>query len=314
MNRIVSLLPSATEILYALGLEDFLLAVSHECRFPPAAAEKPRATFTRIDSHKTSGEIDDEVKNCVLAGQPLYGLNEALLRELAPDLIVTQDQCDVCAIRYEDVRNLVETAPELARTEILAMNPTSLDDALQDVRRVGHAAGVLERGRELFEMLRERVRRIDEITDILAWKNYPRAVCIEWIDPLMTAGNWIPELIELAGGRSGLAEPGKHSRYVTWEQIVEFNPEVLLVTPCGFDLQRSELEARALPALAGWNSVAAVQAGRVFIVDSNLLLSSGPRIVESLELIAHLLHPALFPVANLATFKRLTQTSAHPAL
>jgi iron complex transport system substrate-binding protein len=304
-KRIVSLLPSATEILCALGLQESLLAVSHECNFPPAAACKPRATFACIDSQRGSSEIDDEVKSRVHAGQPLYGLNETLLRELAPDLIVTQDQCDVCAIRYEDVRNLAQTAPELARTQLLALNPTSLDDVLQDVRRVGHAAGVPERGRELFDILRARVNRIDDVTKSLPASKRPRVVCIEWIEPLMTAGNWIPELIELAGGRSGLAESGKHSRYVTWSQIVEFNPDVLLVSPCGFDLQRGEREARNLIELPGWDNLEAVRSGRVFVVDSNLLLSSGSRMVDSLEVLAHLLHPNSFSEVSAQAYSRL---------
>jgi len=303
--RIVSLLPSATEILCALGLEDSLLAVSHECNFPSSVASKPRATFSCLDSLGTSGEIDGEVKSRVQAGQPLYGLNEPLLRQLAPDLIVTQAQCDICAIRYDDVLKLVSTAPELARTKILALNPSNLGDVLVDVLRVGVAAGCPDRGREFVDLLQRRISRIKEVTDALAVSNRPRTVCIEWIDPLMTAGNWIPELTGLAGGESGLAEPGQHSRYISWEEIVSFDPEVLLVSPCGFDLQRSVHEANQLTNLPGWDAIAAVQASQVFALDSNLLLSSGPRIVDSLELIAHLLHPALFPASSPASFSRL---------
>ena len=301
--RIVSLLSSATEMLCALGLADSLLAVSHECDFPLSILGKPRATVSCIDSRLGSEEIDKQVKERLRAGLPLYGLDDALLRELAPDLIVTQAQCDVCAIRYDDVLQLVSSTPQLAATKILPLNPSSLDEILADVSRVARAAGMSAAGDALRRSLQQRCEHVAAISRALPPASNPRVVCIEWVSPLMTAGNWTPELIELAGGKNGLATPREHSRYVSWPEIVQFDPQVLLVAPCGFDLHRSEREARELLSLPGWEAVSAVKASQVFVVDGNALLNrSGPRIVDSLELIAYLLHPAHFsqPSGNLA--------------
>lgn len=293
--RIVSFLSSATEAICALGLENSLLAVSHECDFPAFITGKPRATLSYVDSARPSEEIDLEVKHRLSEGLPLYGLNEELLRSLVPDLIVTQAQCDVCSIRHDDVLRLVASVPELSHTKVLALNPASLSDILQDVIRVGDAAGASLPAREFVSSLQRRIDRISLGTKSLDLSSRPRVVCIEWTSPLMTAGNWTPELIELAGGHNGLAKKGEHSRYVSWSHIVDFNPQVLFVAPCGFDLQRSEQESRLLPTLPDWSAIAAVQAGRVFVLDGNAYLNrGGPRIVDSLEIVAHLLHPTLF--------------------
>ncbi len=297
--RIVSLLSSATEILCALGLEDSLLAVSHECDFPSSITGKPRATVSFIDSNRPSEQIDSEVKSRLGAGLPLYGLNEPLLRSLAPDLIVTQAQCNVCAIQYDDVLKLVASSPELSQTRVLALSPNSLQDILQDVLRVGEAVGLSDRAQHFESSLRTRIDRVASLTRSLDPSSRPRVICIEWVSPLMAAGNWTPELIELAGGQSGLATSREHSRYVTWREITGFDPQVLLVAPCGFDLRRSDHEAQELPTLPCWNAVSAVKAGRVFVLDGNALLNrSGPRIVDSLELLAHLLHPDRFPAPS----------------
>jgi iron complex transport system substrate-binding protein len=310
--RIVSLLSSATEIICALELESSLLAVSHECDFPPSIAGKPRATISHIDSSRPSEEIDVDVKRRLSEGLPLYGLDESLLRDLAPDLIVTQAQCDVCAIQYEDVVRLVSDVPELSHTKVLTLSPSSLADIFRDVIRVGEAVGAPERAREYAASLERRVQYVASLNRTENLSSRPRVVCIEWVSPLMTAGNWTPELIDLAGGTSGLAKAHEHSQYVSWQQIAEFDPEVLLVAPCGFNLRRSEREASNLLSLSGWNAVAAVQAGHVFVLDGNALLNrSGPRIVDSLELIAHLLHPAHFPepgshLAEHAAWSRLS--------
>jgi iron complex transport system substrate-binding protein len=298
ITRVVSLLSSATEILCALGLEDSLLAVSHECDYPPSVRTKPRATVSFIDSSRPSGEIDEAVKQRLGAGLPLYGLDAPLLRDLRPDLIVTQAQCDVCAIKFEEVQSLVDSAPELSRAKILPLSPNSLEDILQDVLRVGEAVGRLEAAQRFERSLRTRIEHVSALTNLrdstTPPRNRPRVVCIEWTRPLLAAGNWTPELIQLAGGQSGLAEAGKHSPYVSWEQIADYDPEVLFVAPCGFDLPRSQRESLELTLLPGWNAVAAVQAGRVFVLDGNALLNrSGPRIIDSLELLAHLLHPSL---------------------
>jgi len=294
--RIVSLISSGTEILFALGLGDRVVAVSHECDYPADALTLPRVTRSWIDSSKPSGEIDQQVKHCLAAGQPLYAIDTEILCRLAPDLIVTQAQCDVCAVRLADVADLVRSRAELQSAQVLALNPQSLAEVLADIRRVGKAAGAADEATRLCALLNERIKRVAATTAHLPAAERPRVVCLEWISPLMAAGNWTPELIELAGGCSGLATSGRHTDYVGWNDIRAFDPEVLLVSPCGFDLARSRREAELLRGLLGFAELSAVRAGRAFVIDGNAYLNrSGPRLVESLELLAALIQPELFP-------------------
>jgi iron complex transport system substrate-binding protein len=321
--RIVSLLSSATEILFGLGLSDQVLAVSHECDYPAAAAKLPRATRSLIDSSQPSQQIDEQVKRLTESGAALYDIDRPLIRELAPDLIVTQAQCDVCAVRYQDVIDFVSAESALAATRVVALNPLSLNDILADVLRVGEAAGALPAAQNYTESLGQRIRRVavrtgatwkgpsvDCGSDPSIWKDgnsqstpdpmpidplIPRVVCLEWLGPLMAAGNWTPELIALAGGRSCLAESRRHSGYIEWGAVRTVDPQVLLIAPCGFDLTRSCLESRRLVDLPGYRDLVAVRAGRSFVIDGNAYLNrSGPRIVDSLEILAHLIRPDLF--------------------
>ncbi|WP_254507233.1 cobalamin-binding protein [Anatilimnocola floriformis] len=292
--RIVSLISSATEMLFALGLGAQVLAVSHECDWPPSANQLPRATRSRIDSAQSSQAIDEQVKQLLARGEPLYEIDEPLLRQLAPHLIITQAQCDVCAIRLADVLRLQSEAPELQHTRVLPLNPTSLEGVLADIARIGVATNT--ESAELIAGYRQRIATIVDRTASLTVAQRPRVLCIEWIEPLMPAGNWTPQLIEMAGGVSGLAVAGEHSRYSTWEEVAAFAPEIILVAPCGFDLPRTLSEAERLPRVPGWQQLPAVQHRRVFAIDGNALLNrSGPRLVESLELLAHLIQPQFFP-------------------
>jgi iron complex transport system substrate-binding protein len=201
----------------------------------------------------------------------------------------------VCAVRYESVLDLVRSRSELRGTRVLALNPQSLDEVLTDIGRFARAAEAANAGQHLQQLRQARLDVIGNRTIRLAEHERPRVVCIEWVLPLMAAGNWTPRLIELAGGQSGLAKPGEHSDYITFEQLRQFDPDVLLVAPCGFDLARSQWEARLLPSLPGFGELAAVRSGRAFVIDGNAYLNrSGPRLVESLEIVAHLLHPKLF--------------------
>lgn len=292
VTRIVSLLSSATEMLYALGLGEQVVAVSHECDWPPDAAGKPRATFSRVDSTAASGAIDEQVRQMLAQGQPLYGVDAALLARLRPELIVTQAQCDVCAVRYADVVDLVARTPELAPTRVVALNPMSLDDVLGDIGRIAEAAGVTERGAVYVASLRCRIEAVADQTQRLTVAQRPRTALIEWTEPLMLSGNWMPELLELAGGVCPLTAARRHSEYVDWQRLAEFDPQAIVVAPCGFDLARSIEEARTLPARPEWSRMAAVRSGRVYVVDGNAYFNrSGPRLVDSLEMLAHLLHP-----------------------
>ena len=293
--RIVSLISSGTEILFALGLGPQVLAVSHECDFPRAAQKLPRLTRSLIDSSCASSQIDAEVRRRQGAGKSLYEIDAELLCRLEPELIVTQAQCDVCAVRLADVVELVESRSELAGSQIVALNPQSLGDVLADIGRVGAAAGVQSAADALVTRLRARVAAVEQATSSLVEISRPTVVCIEWVQPLMTAGNWTPELIGLAGGLSRLAVTGRHSEYVTWDAIRSLNSEVLLVAPCGFDLARSQIEAASLANLPGYPELRSVRGGRAFVLDGNAYLNrSGPRLVESLELLASLIHPELF--------------------
>lgn len=289
--RIVSLISSSTEMLYGLGLGEEVVAVSHECDFPPEVRDKPRATHTKIAIDAASREIDGQVKQFVEQGRPLYEIDRDVLVRMRPDLIVTQAQCDVCAVRYADVLDAVRETPELAHARVVALNPQSLDDVFADIARLGEATGCEAAAKAYLTSLRNRVAAVESRSKSLGREQRPRVAQIEWIEPLMIAGNWMPQLIELAGGQQSLAKAGHHSGYIDWETVRQFDPEVIVISPCGFDLARTIAETPPLPRLPGWREVAAVRNGRVFAVDGNAYFNrSGPRLVDSLEILAELIH------------------------
>jgi len=295
-RRIASLLPSGTEMLYGLGLGDRVVAVSHECDYPPEVAGKPRVTAACVMSGGDSRQIDDDVRQRLSSGTPLYELDAAMLADLAPDLIVTQAQCDVCAIRYEDVLDAVAHQPALKDAQVLALNPMSLSEIFEDILRVGQATGRGDQARQYVAELHGRVEAVRSATSGVLPDERPRVACIEWIEPLMLAGNWVPELIEIAGGECELTQPGRHSAYVEWGRLLEFDPEVIVLMPCGFDLERTTAETQTLTNCPGWYRIAATGHQQVWAVDGNAYFNrSGPRIVDSLELLAHLIHPELVP-------------------
>ena len=289
-GSIVSLLASATEILFGLDLGPRVVAVSHQCDFPAAVGELPRVTGSRIDSRRDSQNIDDQVHSWAARAEPLYTLDEQKIRDLRPRLIVTQAQCDVCAVRFQDVERMVNSAPELDRTEILALQPTRLAEIFSDILRVGSATSSGRQAERWLALLEQRLRIVRQ--RIAASVRRPRTLCVEWIEPLMLAANWTPDLIAAAGGENGLTSAGQASAYGDWQEVVAFDPEVLLIAPCGLDLRRTLEEAQRLAELPGWTSLQAVQRGQVFAIDGNAYLHrSGPRVVETIELLSHLLHP-----------------------
>ncbi len=293
--RIVSLLSSATEILFALGVGEQVVGIGHECDWPMEATTRPRVTHSWIDSRVPSDEIDRVVRARLAAGQPLYEVDAERLVELSPDLIVTQAQCDVCAVRYEDVVSLVKRTPALSKTQIVALQPATLVEIFDDIERIGSAVNAVNAAADYVRSLRDRTDCVAMLTKNLP---RPRVICIEWVEPLMLAANWTPTLIELAGGQSGLTVANQHSTYAEWKAIVDYDPEVVLISPCGFDLLRSDEAAQRLLALPEWHNLRAVREGRVYLVDGNAYLNrSGPRVVDSLEIVAHLLHPDVCPNA-----------------
>jgi iron complex transport system substrate-binding protein len=300
--RIVSLISAGTEMLFALGLGENVVAVSHECDWPPECKSLPRASQSNVDSSSASGAIDLQARSLLAAGKLLYEIDQELLSELQPDLIVTQAQCDVCAVPYAHVLQAVERNSRLRTTQVFSLNPNSLEDVFADMLRLGIAADVRDRAEQVVAGLRQRVERIRHATEAISSTDRPRTAVIEWTDPLMLAGNWVPELIEMAGGQCELTPPDQHSRVFEWGELAQFDPEVIVVCPCGFDLKRAQQEAKLLEGHRAWHDLSAVHEARVFAIDGNAYLNRpGPRLVDSVELLASLLHPGRFKAINYAT-------------
>jgi len=311
--RIVSLLPSATEIVCALGLRDRLVGVSHECDYPASVRGLPAVTAPKLDVDGTSAAIDRELRALVEAGLGVYRVDARALAALAPDLIVTQDQCNVCAVSYGDV---VRATRDLAGAgvQIVSLRPSRLDDVWDDVEQVADAAGISAHGRTVATGLRARIGGLAERSARLA---RPRLACIEWLDPLMAAGNWVPDLAAVAGADYTLAPAGAHSAWLEWSALERSRPEVLCAMPCGFGLERTRRELALLLAEPRWGALPAVRDGRVFALDGSAYFNRpGPRLVESAEILAGVLHPSelghlVRPGACVEV--RRSRTSAAPA-
>ena len=282
--RIVSLLPSATEMLFALGLDDEVVAVTHECDYPPAALAKPRITRSRLRPNMTSGEIDHAVRTEISGdAHTLYTIDRDLLARLAPDLIVTQQLCEVCAVAYDEVMDAVSSLPH--RPEALNLEPASLGDVLDDIGRVGAATGRTAEAERLVSDLRARIARVRERA--AGSSHRPTVAFLEWIDPLFCGGHWNPELVEMAGGHDPLGRSGQPAVTVSWEQVRAVEPEVMVISCCGFTAERTRQELPLLEAQPAFRDLPCVRAGRVHVVDGNAYFSRpGPRLVESLEILA----------------------------
>ncbi|HZC04139.1 MAG TPA: cobalamin-binding protein [Ktedonobacterales bacterium] len=292
-QRIISLLPSATEILFALGLDAEVRAVTHECDYPAGALSKPHITRSLLAPNLSSGEIDAAVREQLAAdAHSLYTIDRDLLAEIAPTLIVTQRLCEVCAVAYDEVLEAVRSLPE--RPQVINLEPERLDDVLGDIERVGAATDRVARAAALVAGLRRRVEAVRQ--RVAAARTRPRVAFIEWIDPIFCGGHWNPELIALAGGEDGIGRVGERSEQVAWERVAAYQPEVMVVAACGFTEERSRQDEPLLRAYPGFDDLPCAQAGRVHFVDGAAYFSRpGPRLVDSLELLAHLIHPDLFP-------------------
>ncbi len=297
--RICSLLPGATEVVAALGLGDELVGISHECDYPPQVRRKPVVVHAAIDAECTSSpKIDQEVKKAVRAGQDLYELDEAMFARAEPDLVITQDLCHVCAITPSRLQRAIagmRKAPTL-----LTLKPTTLGQVLTDVERIGHATGKQAEAHALTADLRTRLEGISErISRSGDWgTGHPKVACVEWLDPLYAAGHWVPEMVSLAGGLDVLGTAGAPSEQVTWEQVRDAAPDVLVLMPCGFSMRRTLREWECLTRHPGWQSLPSVQNGRVFVVDASAYFSRpGPRLVDGVAILAALCHPSAFGCA-----------------
>lgn len=290
--RICSFLPSATEIVYALGLGDSLYGVSHECDYPAEARAKPKVVRSRFDAARhTSQEIDRLVAEMVSRGERIYHVDEDVLRQARPDLVITQELCEVCAVSLEDVQRAVvqlETPPD-----IISLDPHGLDDVLRDIERVGEHTGSARPAREMAARLRQRIEAVRSKASRTVYK--PRVACIEWLDPIIVAGHWIPEMVQLAGGIDELAQPGKSSRRMAIGELADYAPEVLVLMPCGMDVSRAIHEFSCLDGMEQWKALPAFKHGRVYAADAGGLFSrSGPRLVDGLEIMAQIIHPDVF--------------------
>lgn len=293
--RVVSLLPAATEIVAALGLSDRLVGISHECEYPPEIADRPRVTHSRLhQSGLSSAELDREVQAALAAGESLYQLDEPLLRELRPDVILTQQLCDVCAIGFGSVAALAATLPGPPR--LVNLEPQRLADLFTGIQTVADWLQEPARGAALVERLQARIEAVRERTAQVDRR--PRTFLLEWIDPPFCAGHWNPELVELAGGHELIGEAGKPSRRVCWEDVLTAQPEVLPIVCCGYSVERARQDLEIAHGHPGWHDLPAVQHRRVYLVDGTAYFTvPGPRLVDSLEILARMLHPELYPGA-----------------
>lgn len=286
--RLVSLLPSATEIIACLGLTDRLVGISHECDYPPEIANREICTSARLSIQQSSGEIHHEVDKLLAAAMSIYEINLDVLTRLQPTHIITQDQCDVCAVSFPAVEIAVAKLTN-SHPQIISLQPDTIADVWADIQRVGETLQV--DWQPIVSTLQERVKICQAQCQNLR-DNPPQVACIEWTDPLMLAGNWIPELVEMAGGKPIGGITGQHSPRISWDELVAADPDTIIFMPCGFDLDRTRIEAQPLTQHPHWQQLQAVKLNRVFITDGNAYFNRpGPRLVESLEILTEILNP-----------------------
>ncbi len=287
-ERIVSLLPSSTEIVCALGLRDRLVGVSHECDYPASVRELPAVTEPKLDPYKPSAAIDARIRELVQEGLSVYRIKTELLQQLQPEVIVTQDQCVVCAVSLPEVEEAVRCflTPTV---KVVSLQPQRLGDIWEDIRHVGAATGQGAAAEDVIRSLKRRLWKLEQQTRRVS---RPRVACIEWIEPLIAGGNWMAELVEIAGGTYEMTAAGAHSPAITWDALVAYQPEVIIVMPCGFKIPQTQADFSTLTTQPQWQTLPAVQANRVYIADGNAYFNRpGPRLVESAEILAEMLHP-----------------------
>jgi iron complex transport system substrate-binding protein len=290
--RILSLLSSGTEIVHALGLGDFQIGRSHECDYPPSVLGLPICSRPSFPVSGPSDEIDRLVKNRVAAALSIYDLDSERIRELRPTHIITQTQCKVCAVSLEDVERITREGLATGAV-IISLEPYALADVWNDIRRVASGCGRAEAADQLVARLKGQLSEIQKLASRASL--HPSVGAIEWLEPLMAGGNWVPELIQMAHGRNQFGVAGEHSPWVTWDEIVAADPDVLVALPCGFDLARTRHEMHWLEGRPGWRHLRAVENGNVFVCDGNQFMNRpGPRLVESLRIFAEMIHPELF--------------------
>ncbi|NES97585.1 MAG: cobalamin-binding protein [Desertifilum sp. SIO1I2] len=288
--RIVSLIPSATEIVASLGLVEYLVGRSHECDYPIPVQSLPACTQPQFNPSGSSGEIHQRVTNVLESALSVYRVETDLLRQLQPTHILTQDQCEVCACSLADVEAAVKEAID-SQPQIISLQPNTLAEVWGDIARVAQQLGV-----DACDVLNSLQSRVNQVTaQAQSLEFHPTVACIEWVEPLMIAGNWIPELVQLAGGQPILATSGQHSPWVDWQALVEADPDIVVLMPCGFDLTRTRQDLAQLAERSQWQQLKAVQHRQVYVTDGNAFFNRpGPRLVDSLCILAEMFHPELF--------------------
>jgi iron complex transport system substrate-binding protein len=291
-DRIITLLPAATEIVCALGLESRLVGRSHECDYPETVKQLPICSYDRIGANLSSLDIDRKVKAMLTNALSVYEVNTEQIKQLAPDVIITQDQCAACAVSLPDVEQAL--ANELQKpASIISLKPESLADVMNDISQVARALNVVPAGDTLLEDLQERVDLIQHKLKFI--ENKPTVACIEWMEPLMISGNWVPELVTIAGGTPLLAQPGKHSPYIDWVDLRLQDPEIIVVMACGFSIERTLKEIDLLLQLPGFTDLQAIKNKRFYLTDGNQYFNRpGPRLVDSIEILAEIIYPKQF--------------------
>ena len=286
-KKVLSLLSSTTEVVYALGCEDQLVGRSHECDYPPAVMTLPICTKPKFNVDGSSIEVDGQVKSILQNALSVYYINEDLLKELKPDIILTQSQCEVCAVSEKDVKSVVKNITGI-NPDIISVEPNSVKDIFKDIKIIAEALNVVDKGADLIDFMKNRIRTLKKSYDV---KSELTVAAIEWIDPLMAAGNWVPELIEMAGGINLFGEAGKHSPWMQYKDLIEKDPHTIIIMPCGYNIQKSIIEIDSLIKQKGWKEINAVQNDKVYITDGNQYFNRpGPRIIESLEILIEIFH------------------------
>ena len=300
--RICSLLPGATEVVAALTPTKHLVGISHECDYPPEIAGKPVVVRPTIRADRASREIDRQVRTKLKSGQPLYELNDTLLGRVRPHLVIAQDTCAVCAVTPAQLHDAIHALPTVPR--VLSLNPSTLDDVLADIQRIGDAITRRHEAALLVGHLRERLQHI--LLQIAQAGAHPRVACLEWLDPLYAAGHWVPEMVAYAGGVDVLGTAGAPAKTVTWKQVCAARPDVLILMPCGFSIARTRKELASLTKRPDWKTLPAVKTGQVFLVDGPAYFNRpGPHLIDGIETLAACLHPSLVPAAKPETVERL---------
>lgn len=310
MARVVSLIASATEIVCALGAQDQLIGRSHECDYPESITRLPVCTRPLIDVSASSRDIDRAVKTRLHTGVSIYEVHANELERLKPEVILTQAHCEVCAVSKKDVQKALGRCIDL-NPDIVPLMPNSLVDIWNGIEWVSEALKIPERGRRLVKDLKSRMERISERAAHVSKR--PRVACIEWIDPLMASGNWVPELVEMAGGQNLFGEKGRHSPWMSFKDLLEADPDIILIMPCGFGLERTVKELPALTSKDGWGRLAAVRTNHVYIADGNQYFNRpGPRLLDSLQILAEIFHPRAF--ARVYSDKAWRRLASIPAI